>query len=168
MADLQLNQSENKNISISIDLGIKIAKTGDVFEFDSFVSYNGTDTSPRLIMAMNIINLQDGAPVDPEDWSPRRTQFISPMDFGETATKTWTVHAILKGDFMVYLVVMPVPAEKEDTTIPVSSSAIHLTVTPYTRLNPGGILPLAIGMPITLILSFKGLRSYRKNQIDLD
>ena len=32
----------------------------------------------------------------------------------------------------------------ETTSQLVASSGIHLTVTPYTKLNPGGVLPYAI------------------------
>jgi hypothetical protein len=48
----------------------------------------------------------------------------------------------------------------------VASSGIHLTVTPFTRLNPGGVLPYAIGVPILLVIGIVFLYRYRNRQID--
>jgi hypothetical protein len=94
---------------------------------------------------MNIINLdKHGEVVDPEDWSPQRTQYLEPVAPGQSATLHWRVNAILDGDFMVYIVAIPAPGSPEATSQPVASSGIHLTVTPYTKLNPGGVLPYAI------------------------
>jgi hypothetical protein len=67
---------------------------------------------------------------------------------------------------MVYMVVIPKPAGQDATTHPVASSGIHLTVTPFTRLNPGGVLPYAIGVPILLVIGIVFLYRYRNRQID--
>jgi len=48
----------------------------------------------------------------------------------------------------------------------VASSGIHLTVTPFTRLNPGGVLPYAIGGPIVVLLGIIVLYRMRRKQID--
>jgi hypothetical protein len=48
----------------------------------------------------------------------------------------------------------------------VASSGVHLTVTPYTKLNPSGVLPYVIGGPVVLgMLIFMAYR-HRRKQID--
>jgi hypothetical protein len=104
--------------------------------------------------------------VDPEDWSPQRTQYVEPLTSGQTTTLSWRVNAILDGDFMVYIVAIPAPAAAAETSQPVASSGIHLTVTPYTKLNPGGVLPYAIGGPALVAVGIFVLYRIRRRQTD--
>jgi hypothetical protein len=63
------------------------------------------------------------------------------------------------------MVVTPKPVGSISTSQPVASSAIHLTVKPHTRLNPGGIMPLAIGTPAALSVVWLGLRAVRRREV---
>ncbi len=154
-------------LRISIDSDYMVVKTGDTFEFGTTVTYTGTEPSLPLIVAMNIVNLAgSGTPVDPDDWALVRAQFVDGLQPGASADQRWTVRAILHGDYMVYMAVIPKPDRPEATVRPVVSSGIHLTVTPYTRLNPGGVLPLALGMPFALTLGLIFVRRRRRQQID--
>ncbi len=148
----QLTGGAEQSLQIVVDLDYTTVNTGDEVEFNSVVTNSGTQDSPPMNVAMNIVKTGKGDPVDPEDWSPERTQEVEPLAPGESAEQSWTVDAILEGDYMVYLTVIPKPDGPEATSQPVSSSGIHLTVNPFTRTNPGGVLPIAIGMPIVLIL----------------
>ena len=103
-------------------------------------------------VAMNIVKTGKGEPVDPEDWSPERTQQVASLAPGETSELTWTVEAILEGDYLVYMTVLPQPTGPNATSQPVSSSGIHLTVKSFAKSNPGGVLPVAIGTPVALML----------------
>ena len=152
-------------LDISVDMESKTVKTGDEFEFDTSVTYNGREESPPMVMAMNIIDLR-GQVVDPEDWSPQRTQVIKPLAAGQSVDHTWTIEAILEGDYMVYIVVIPEPDGKEATSQPITTSGIHLTVTPHLNYNPGGVLPLAIGIPGGLTLGTVLLYGLRRRRID--
>ena len=117
---------------------------------------------------MNIINLDAaGDVVDPEDWSPQRTQYIEHLGSGQSTTLSWRVNAILDGDYMVYMVLIPAPDGQQATSQPVASSGIHLTVTPFTRLNPGGVLPYAIGGPVVVLLAVLLLFRLRRRGIDM-
>jgi hypothetical protein len=53
-----------------------------------------------------------------------------------------------------------------ETSQPVASSGIHLTVTPYTKLNPGGVLPYAIGGPALVAVGIFVLYRIRRRQTD--
>jgi hypothetical protein len=154
-------------VSISIDVGAKTVQAGATVLYSTVLTNQGTALSPPLIVAMNIINLNaTGDVVDPEDWSPQRTQYSNPLAPGQSDTLSWRVNAILDGDFMVYMVAIPSPGGPDATTQPVASSGIHLTVTPFTKLNPGGVLPYAIGGPVVLAVIILLVYRNRRRQID--
>jgi ABC-type transport system involved in multi-copper enzyme maturation permease subunit len=153
-------------LQISIDRRYEVTKTGDEFDFQTKVkNIDPHEHSGPLLVAMNIVNLGSGQPVDPEDWSPERTQAIGSLESGQASELTWTIESILKGDYLIYMVVTPKPVGSTSTSQPVASSAIHLTVKPHTRLNPGGIMPLAIGTPTALTLVWLGLRAVRRREV---
>jgi ABC-2 type transport system permease protein len=155
-------------LQVAIDKSDTIVRAGLPLLFNTDVSNTGADASPAIIVAMNIINLnRHGEVVDPEDWSPQRTQYVEPLAPGQSTTLAWRVNAILDGDFMVYMVAIPAPAGPEATSHPVASAGIHLTVTPYTKLNPGGVLPYAFGGPLLLGLIIFLVYRHRRRQIDM-
>ncbi|HJW76751.1 MAG TPA: hypothetical protein VJ787_13990 [Thermoleophilia bacterium] len=122
-------------------------KAGDEIPFQSLIENDGSENSPPAVLAMNIINLS-GDVVDPEDWSPERTQEVAPIAPGDSQRHNWTIEAILKGDYLVYLVAIPQPEGATATSEPVASNGLHLTVGAFTRLNPQGVLPVVIFVPI--------------------
>ncbi len=144
-----------------------MVKNGEPVFFNTVVKNNGTEQSPPLILAMNIINLdKTGDVVDPEDWSPQRTQYVDSLAAGQSTTHSWRVNTILEGDYMVYMVLIPQPGSPEATSLPVTSSGIHLTVERFVRLNPGGVVPYAVGVPIVLVLGTVLLFRFRRRRID--
>jgi len=147
-------------IQIAINMDAVVVKTGDEIEFTTTVTNIADVASPDLVVAMNIINLNKSDPVDPEDWSPQRTQAVDPIDPDASAEQSWTVEAILDGNYMVYMTAIVKPGAPAETTLPVTSPGIHLTVTPFQSTNPGGVLPVAIGMPLGLIVVGYLLRRY--------
>jgi len=155
------------NLQISIDLEYISVKASDSIFFNTTVTNIGNSQSMPLIVAMNLINLDaQGEIVDPEDWSPQRTQYIELLSPGASNTLKWRVNAILEGDYMIYIVVIPQPDGQNTTSQPIASSGIHLTVTPFTKLNPGGVLPIAIGAPILILVIIYFVYRNRRRQID--
>ncbi len=134
-------------LQVSISMTDTTLRAGGAVLFNTVVTNDGMAAAPPLIVAMNIINLDaEGDIVDPEDWSPERTQYIEQLAAGESANLSWVVNAIIDGDYMVYMV--------------------HLTVTPYTKLNPGGVLPYVIGGPLLLGLIIFLVYRHRRRQLD--
>ena len=155
-------------MQIGVDMEYATVKAGDHIIYKTTVKNNGTAASPGLCLAMNIVNLNAaGDIVDPEDWSPQRTQYIEGLAAGESTTHEWRVNAILDGDYLIYMVVIPEPDGQNATSLPTASSGIHLVVTPFTKLNPGGVLPYAIGGPIVLIMGIVFLYRLRRRKIDM-
>jgi hypothetical protein len=164
----QTDPLQTGGLIISINSEDKLLKTGDEIELNTVVANNAPEDSPPLIVAMNIINLdEDGEVVDPEDWSPQRTQYIDSLASGETIGLDWIVNPILEGDFMVYMALIPEPDNTEMTSLPVASSGIHLSVMPFNGLKPASILPFVIGEPIVLLAITYFVYRHRRQQIDL-
>jgi len=164
-----VEMASESNIQITIDMEYITVKASDSIFFNTTVTNIGTGESLPLIVAMNIINLDaQGEIVDPEDWSPQRTQYIELLSPGDSITLNWRVNAILDGDYMIYMTVIPQPEGQNATSQPIASSGIHLTVTPFTQLNPGGVLPIAIGAPILILLIIYFVNRRRRKQIDAD
>jgi len=160
--------SAASDLQIDIDMDYTVVKTGDKVEFNTLVTNNDSEVSPPLIVAMNVINLDaKGDVVDPEDWSPQRTQYIDSLGPGESTNLGWIINTILDGDYMVYMVLIPAPSSTESTSQPIASSGIHLTVTPFTRLNPGGVLPYVIGAPLLLMVVIILVYRRRRQAIDM-
>jgi uncharacterized protein (TIGR03382 family) len=65
---------------------------------------------------------------------------------------------------MVYMTAIVKPGAPAETTLPVTSPGIHLTVQPYQSTNPGGVLPVAIGMPLGLLVVAFLLRRYWRRE----
>jgi len=139
-------------LQISVDLDHKTVLTGDKIEFNTVVTNNGTEESPPFHVSMNIIKIGSGDPVDPEDWSPERSQAVDSLPPGETDEQSWEVRAILEGNYMVYMTVVPTPDSPDTTTQAISSMGIHIIVNPTNNANPGGVLPVAVGIPVALTL----------------
>ena len=53
---------------------------------------------------------------------------------------------------MVYIVAIPEPGEKT-TSHPISSPGLHLTIGAFQRLNPQGVLPVVIAVPLGVTMA---------------
>jgi ABC-2 type transport system permease protein len=160
------SQELEQLLEISIDLEHAVTKNGDPVLFNTVVTNTGTEESSPAVVAMNIINLGEGDPVDPEDWSPERMQLIEALAPGQSVNHSWRVNTILQGDYMVYMVVVPEPDGPEATSQPVASAGIHLTVNPFTRLNPGGVIPVVLTMPGVVVLAMGLVFLVRRQGVD--
>lgn len=153
-------------LQISVNMEYKQADAGDKFDFETVVTNPGSQKASDVVVALNIVNLSKGEAVDPEDWSPERTQYIEELEPGQSTTLGWKVHSVFGGKYLVYLAVISKPAGATATTRPVASSAIHLTVKPVARVNPGGMLPLALVTTGGLSVGAFGLRWLRRRGVD--
>lgn len=163
----QEDQPQESELQISVDEVFAIVNAGDPVLYNTLITNNGAGESVPLIAAMNIINLDsEGDVVDPEDWSPERTQYIESIAPGASTNLSWTVNTVLEGEYMIYTVIIPEPAGEEETSQPVASSGIHVTVLPFTDLNPSGLLPYVIGGPLILLVGIIVVYRVRRRRID--
>jgi ABC-2 type transport system permease protein len=161
-------QAEVEGLDISIEKEFKLVETGDEIKFNTVVTNNGPQTSAPLIVAMNIINLdQTGEAVDPEEWSPKRTQYIESLASGKADRQSWTITTATKGDFMVYMTLISEAASVESAGRPVASSGVPFTVAPSARRDLMGVLPFIFGGPVVVLVATYIVYRRRRQQIDL-
>ncbi len=145
--------AEDPPLQIAVDLDHKTISAGQKIAFKSVVTNNSTETLAPMHASMNIINMGSGEPVDPEDWSPERSQIVERLGPGESSEQSWTVHGILEGNYMVYVTVIPTPSGPDSTSQTTSSTGIHLVVGAFADArNPGGVVPIALAIPTVLIV----------------
>jgi hypothetical protein len=121
---------------------------GDTFHFSSTLTNTGARTTPDLVAHLNIVGLDPGIYVDPEDWSSRRTLYLGPLGRGHSATLRWSVKAVTGGSLAVYVVVLERRPDGSVAPAPIDTArpvAVH--VTERRTLDSGGILPLVLGVP---------------------
>lgn len=150
------------------DLRVLVSKsevsvlTGETFTFTSEITNGGSEATPPLIANLDFVAIDHSTYVDPEDWSPQRTLSVAPIAAGSSATQTWTVKPVLKGDVAVYVVVLPEPPALAGAGPLAASPAIPVHVEERRTLNPGGVLPVVLAVPGVLTLAFAGLRVARR------
>jgi hypothetical protein len=101
--------------------------------------------------------------VDPEDWSPQRTQYVDPIEPGATVTQTWDVNPVLEGQIAAYIVVIADSTGADIQPLGVSP-VVHLDVGAQKSLNPGGVAPVAVAVPGTLAVLLVAARLTRRRQ----
>jgi hypothetical protein len=146
-------------LSVTVDRTRISTELGRTFVFRSTISNEGSAAADGLIAHLNIVSLKDNVYVDPEDWSTQRTRYLGPVGPGGSQTITWRVKAVNSGEFGVYVAVL---RRTGDDPPPATGSLIAVTVAGRTTLNAGGILSVALGVPVFLGMLTAGLKLRRR------
>lgn len=131
---------------------------GETVAFTTTITNEGARAEGALIAHLNILSIDRATYVDPEDWSTSRTRYLPPLPPGGTQTLRWAVKAVGSGVFSAYVAIV----RPESTQPPTSSPAVTISVASRRTLNSGGILPLAIGVPLLLAVGVGTLRVRRR------
>ncbi|MBA2714236.1 MAG: hypothetical protein H0U55_11885 [Rubrobacteraceae bacterium] len=83
------------------------------------------------------------APVDLEDWSAHRAITISSLAPGQSRDVSWSLRLVKGGNYTVYA-----NAIVQGSTRASVGQEVPLFVQTKQNLNPGGVLPVALGVPI--------------------
>jgi hypothetical protein len=118
-------------------------------------------TTGSLIAHLNMLSLQSGVEVDPEDWSTHRTRYLGSLPAGGSRTISWKIHAINKGKIALYVAVIPqAPVNRR----PETGRTVQLFVAGRDTLNSQGVLTLALGVPALLGLMTCGINYTRRRR----
>jgi hypothetical protein len=147
------------DVSIDVDRTRVGTELGDKFSFRSKVTNETGAESASLIAHLNVLSLDRGVYVDPEDWSSDRTRYLGTLAPGESTSINWNIHAVNDGRFAAYITVLP---QTVTDAPPVTGPVVEFDVKKKTTLNSGGILPLALGIPAGLALLAAGVRYRRR------
>ena len=95
---------------------------------------------------LSLVDTGNKLPVDLEDWSAEKGLYIGTIDAGQTLPLNWKIHFVKAGEYSLIIV-----ATTGGREVPEVSSITHFQVNPKRNLNPGKVLPVALGTPIVLI-----------------
>jgi uncharacterized membrane protein len=125
---------------------------GDRFTITSEVKNTGSTPTGEILAHLNVASIEGSVYVDPEDWSPNRSQQLS-LKPGESRKLTWEIQAVNSGHFAAYVVVVPFGssvAGNEDLKI---SQLVNVDVAQRTTLTAGGALPVVLAVPLLIGLA---------------
>lgn len=118
---------------------------GETLDISVTVTNNGTAPSAPLVVHIDITDPSSESSVDPEDWTSTLSKTAGVVAPGATKTVTWNIQPISGGSFSLYAVAL-----SEGVSSVASSNVLAVDVADQRSLNPGGILPVAIGVPLVV------------------
>ncbi len=118
---------------------------GENLDLTITVTNDSNEPTARLIAHLDITDPASATSVDPEDWTSTLSKPIGVVEPGADATVEWNIQPISPGMFVVYAVAITPEASNV-----VASNVLTVTVDDQRSLDPGGILPLAIGAPVVI------------------
>jgi hypothetical protein len=145
--------------SATVDRTRISTELGRTFVFRSTISNHGSAGADGLIAHLNIVSLRSDVYVDPEDWSTHRTRYLGALAPGASQTVTWRLKAVNSGSFAVYVAVL---RRKGEEGPPVTAPLVSVAIAGRKTLNAGGILSVALGVPIALGLFTGALKLRRR------
>jgi hypothetical protein len=131
---------------------------GQRIRFTSTLRNTSDQPVSDLVAHVAILTSDSNVYVDPEDWSPRRTQFVGRLDPGEDTELTWNVQAVTAGPVILYVAV----TDPGSDTVAVSGP-LYMNVTGRRVVNSADALPLVTGVPAAVLLLL-GLAGIRRRQ----
>lgn len=139
--------AEPINVEVVADPPVVSTVLGDHFEITSEVKNTGSAPTGEILAHLNVASIEGSVYVDPEDWSPARSQQLS-LQPGESKELTWEIQAVNSGHFAAYVVVVPFGSSvtgNEDLKI---SQLVNVDVAPRATLTAGGALPVVVAVPV--------------------
>ncbi|HKX15489.1 MAG TPA: hypothetical protein VJN19_09870 [Propionibacteriaceae bacterium] len=129
---------------------------GGRFTITTEITNTGAAPSGEILAHLNVASIEGSVYVDPEDWSPRRSQQLS-LEPGESQKLSWELQAVNSGHFAAYVAVVPFGsnvAGDEDLTI---SPLVNVAVASRSTLTARGALPVVLTIPLLLGVAAAGV-----------
>jgi hypothetical protein len=132
------------------DIAVQISReettimAGDWVDFATMLRNDGSAATPPLAVHLSVAAVEKGHHVDPEDWSPQRTQFLPPLGPGESVTLNWRLHALFAGEFASFITVV----SPTGGFVPAMSIPLRLHITPDNILPLNQVIPVVTAVPL--------------------
>ncbi|MEA2304139.1 MAG: hypothetical protein QOH43_1419 [Solirubrobacteraceae bacterium] len=147
--------AEPATVRVSLDRAGVATRIGESFRFAATVTNMGAASTPGLVAHLDVVSLDPEVVVDPEDWSSERTRYLAPLPPGRRARIAWDVKAVDGGRFTAYVAVLGPHGLA-------AGPGLDVRVARHRTLDPGGVVPLAVGVPGLLGVLLLGLRRRRR------
>lgn len=144
LTTLAQTSSPDGSLSVQTDRDSASVVAGDWIEFSTVITNEGTTATPPLVAHLNVAAVVRSRHVDPEDWSPVRTQYQAPIPPGGSARLSWQVHTLFEGDFATFVTIL----SPDETFVPLASTPLYIHAAPDSILPLAEVAPLAMVVPI--------------------
>jgi hypothetical protein len=136
---------------------------GDHFMITTEITNTGARPTGELLAHLNVASIEGSVYVDPEDWSPDRSQQLA-LERGESRKLSWDIQAVNAGHFAAYVVVVPFGSKVMGNEMLMISPLVNVAVASRPTLTAGGALPVVVVVPLLLGLAAAGLffRAHRR------
>jgi len=151
LAAPQRAAAQDAGMEITLDQAKVSTSVGRVLTLESRIVNHGSVPSAPMLAHVNVASV-DGGYVDLEDWSADVTQRVDALQPGQDTTLTWELQAVNAGSFHIYVVLLP----NSGPLVP--SGAARVDVGEKRNLNAGGVLPVAIAIPLILGVGAAAIR----------
>ena len=139
--------SEAPSLSMQIFSSKTLSGTaGDFVTVEGQITNTGSQPLTDVTTYLSLLDNQNKLPVDLEDWSAEKGLYIGTIDTGQTLPLNWKIHFVKAGTYSLIMI-----AEAAGSDLPQVSAITQFNVSPKRNLNPGQVLPVALGTPIMLI-----------------
>lgn len=135
-------------VTVELDKTQAAVALGRTLTFTATVRNPGGQEVSGAIAHLNVLAVDPGVYVDPEDWSGERTQYLDPIGAGEAETLEWEMQAVNSGRFIVYVAI----TSSEAAGAVIASKSLRLDVAAERTLDASGLVPIAAGVPAVLVL----------------
>ncbi|MDD5673974.1 MAG: hypothetical protein PHC61_07425 [Chitinivibrionales bacterium] len=120
---------------------------GDYVTVSAEIKNISAKTITNITTYLSLADEETKLPVDLEDWSAEKGLFIGTIDAGQKFPLEWKIHFVKAGKYSLIII-----AEIQGETNVLTSRVTHFAVSPKHNLNPGQVLPVALGMPLFLLV----------------
>jgi len=132
---------------------------GDYVTVQGQITNTSDNAISNITTYLSLVDNENKLPVDLEDWSAEKGLYVGTIEAGQTLPLVWEIHFIKVGAYSLVTV-----ADVEGVETPVVSTIVQFQVYPKHNLNPGKVLPVALGEPILLAFVMLFLNYRRKQQ----
>jgi hypothetical protein len=129
---------------------------GGRFMITTVVTNTGAAPTGDILAHLNVASIEGTVYVDPEDWSPSRSQQLS-LDPGESQKLSWELQAVNSGHFAAYVVVVPFGSTVAGNEELLISPLVNVAVASRSTLTAQGALPVVLTVPLLLGLAAAGV-----------
>lgn len=121
---------------------------GDYVTVKAQITNTGKNPLGDLTTYLSLMDLDNKMPVDLEDWSVEKGLYIETIESQQTLPLEWKIHFVKAGAYAL-IIIAETPLS---SAIPQVSAITQFKVAPKRNLNPGHVLPVALGTPLILIV----------------
>ena len=118
-------------VAVELDQRALRVPPGEKIVFESTIRNTGDSPLDGYVAHLDLLTTDESVYVDPEDWSPKRTQYLDRLAEGESTRLRWDVQAVTSGPLNLTVSGQRVVDAGE--------------VGPLVMLVPAGVLLLLVG-----------------------